>query len=84
MPSPSRSLASSSTHVGPLAGEQLVPVRDARGGADRHHPRLGAEEHHEPGADRRLGVDDRDAGHAGNTLNGASIERKRDVRFPGA
>ena len=48
-------------HVGALAGEHVGGVGDAGGGADRDHPGLGAEQHGQPRADGRLGVDDRDA-----------------------
>jgi hypothetical protein len=43
--------------------DELEAVLGARRRADRHEPRLGAQQHREPGPDRGLGIDDGDPGH---------------------
>jgi hypothetical protein len=50
-------------NVWTLAGHELEPVVRPRGGADRHEPRLAAQQQREPGADGGLWIDDGHARH---------------------
>ena len=56
-------------HVRPQALDEREPVLDAGGAADRDEARLGAQQHGETRADRRLWVDDGYAGHAPHPSN---------------